>query len=181
MKTLIIHPKDPTTDFLSVIYEDMNCSIIRNSLSTSLLKNTIKDHDRVIFLGHGTEYGLLGFDRIFIGSDLVYLLREKEENVYIWCHANKFVEKYKLKGFTTGMIISEWGEAELLLDELDYVATPTWMIERDIQSSNNLFSTCVRNNIKFKKSEMLRKMINNYTVDDKNPIIDYNMKNLFCF
>jgi hypothetical protein len=46
----------------------------------------------------------------FHRSNYVYLLRDKI-GVYIWCNANVFAEKYGLKGFYTGMIISEYEEA----------------------------------------------------------------------
>jgi hypothetical protein len=52
--------------------------------------------------------GLIGFGDAF--NDYVYLLRDKI-GVYIWCNANVFVEKYGLKGFYTGMIISEYEES----------------------------------------------------------------------
>jgi hypothetical protein len=42
---------------------------------------------------------------------MVYLLRTKEI-VAIWCNADKFVERYNLKGFYTGMFISEVAEGQ---------------------------------------------------------------------
>ena len=110
MKTLVIHPKDTTTDFLSLIYEDKDWTVITDNISKSALKRQIKAHDRIVMLGHGMETGLIGFNRLVIDSNLVYLLREKH-CVCIWCNADKFVLKYGLKGFYTGMIISEVQEA----------------------------------------------------------------------
>lgn len=110
MKTLVIHPKDSTTNFLKEIYSDRDWTIINDNCSTKQLKEQIKSHDRIVMLGHGTEKGLIGFDRYIIDSSLVYLLREKY-CVSIWCNSDQFVEKYDLKGFYTGMIISEYEEA----------------------------------------------------------------------
>lgn len=110
IRTIIIHPKDPTTDFLSVIYEDKDWTVINTNVSDQTLKNQIESHDRIIMMGHGTEKGLIGFDRYIIDSDWAYILREKQ-CVYIWCNADKFVEKHNLKGLYTGMIISEYEEA----------------------------------------------------------------------
>lgn len=59
MKTLVIHPKDQTTDFLSVIYDDKDWTIINTNVSKSYLKTQIKSHDRIVMLGHGTDKGLL--------------------------------------------------------------------------------------------------------------------------
>ena len=80
--------------------------MININVSKKVLKEQIKSHDRIVILGHGTEKGLLGFNRYIIDSTWIYLLREKN-CVCIWCNANVFVKKYNLKGFYTGMIISE--------------------------------------------------------------------------
>ena len=74
MKTLVIHPSDVTTDFLKVIYSDLDCTIINTNISHSKLKQLIKENDKIVMLGHGTEEGLLGFKRFVINSQLVYLL-----------------------------------------------------------------------------------------------------------
>src|ERR1035437_860766 len=114
MKTLVIHPPDASTDFLKVIYEGKDWALINTNPSTKFLKEQINLHDRIIMLGHGTEEGLLGFGRYVIDSTLVYLLREKE-CVAVWCNADQFVGKYGLKGFYTGMIISEIDEALMFM------------------------------------------------------------------
>ena len=52
MQTLVIHPADITTDFLNMIYQKLDCTIITGRISKSKLKRTIKQHDRIIMLGH---------------------------------------------------------------------------------------------------------------------------------
>lgn len=111
MKTLVIHPIDKTTEFLLEVYKEKGYTVITENVSCSFFKKQIKTHDRIICLGHGTESGLIGFNKFIINSSLVYLLRDKY-CFYIWCNADKFVKKYNLKGFYTGMIISEYDEAE---------------------------------------------------------------------
>ena len=62
MKTLVIHPKDRTTEVLSKIYENHkeDWTIVTDyNISESKLKKLIKKHDRIIMLGHGTPMGLL--------------------------------------------------------------------------------------------------------------------------
>ena len=60
MKTLIIHPDDPSTDCLSKIYAPLtNKTVIRGGISKSVLPKLIEFHDRVLMLGHGSPYGLL--------------------------------------------------------------------------------------------------------------------------
>jgi hypothetical protein len=116
-KILIIHP-----DMLKPLWlnkkNDPNFTIVTNGReSKSSLRKLIKCHDHVIMLGHGTDEGLLRTPiRTYnlsnmVDSSFVQLLREKEWNVFIWCNADEFVKKYNLKGFTTGMIISEIAEA----------------------------------------------------------------------
>lgn len=163
--TLVIHPNDNTTKFLSVIYTDKNFTVINDNVSKKELKHAIKSHDRIIFLGHGTEHGLIGFNRCIIDSTLVYLLRDKI-NVYIWCNADKFVKKYNLKGFYSGMIISEYDEAEYFLVEANY---------DDIAISNKLFTEALAVNIDdLDMREGFHKIY-----DGDNPIIDYNKKNIY--
>ena len=38
-------------------------------------------------------------------------LKKKDNSVFIWCNADQFVNRYNLKGFYTGMFISEVMEA----------------------------------------------------------------------
>jgi hypothetical protein len=124
MKTLVIHPADRSTDFLKDIYKGKDWTIINDHeacRSRSVLTKLIKKHDRIIMMGHGYPGGLFF---TCINSNMVYLLREKE-CVCIWCNADKFVEKYELRGFYTGMFISEVGEAycngiKAIQDEVTY-------------------------------------------------------------
>ena len=55
MKTLVIHPKDLTTDFLCEIYANTDYTVISRHPGNSKLKELIKSHDRIVMLGHGTE------------------------------------------------------------------------------------------------------------------------------
>ena len=120
MKTLVIHPEDYTTRFLKVIYKDQDWTVIDQRVSKSELKRQIKDHDRIVMLGHGTGYGLLGWSGMAITSEFVYLLREKVLFA-VWCNCDIFFQRYGLKGFYTGMIISEMGEAFMCSIDTDEV------------------------------------------------------------
>lgn len=165
MKTLVIHPKDSTTDFLCEIYKHENWVTINTNVSKKTLKDQINAHDRIIMLGHGTEKGLIGFDRFVIDSTLVYLLREKI-CVCIWCNANDFVEKYGLKGFYTGMIISEHEEAVMY----NISTNLFWITE-----SNKDFALAIKKSINHKN--MLEKAISFY--EGNSNIVEFNKKNLF--
>lgn len=168
MKTLLIHPKDPTTDFLSDIYSDKDWTVITSHKSKSELRRIIKEYDRIVMLGHGSEDGLYDFSysRFVIDSSWVQLLREKQ-CVCIWCNANVFFEKYKLKGFYTGMIVSD-------LDEAYYFSLTTdWDM---IVESNTLFASSIKDAID--SDDMLSVAKSKYDVIG-NGIIDYNKHNLF--
>lgn len=170
MKTLLIHPKDKTTDFLIESYQGLDYTILTTNYSNSGFKVLINEHDRIIMMGHGHEFGLLGHDKLMITSQHVYLLRNKPGSIYIWCNADKFVRKYALKGFATGMIISEPDEANL------YCIQAT---DKEIQESNKLFALAVKESIMFPPQEMRKKMLEVYQLD--NPIVYYNRQNFFVF
>ena len=115
MKTLVIHPSDYSTDFLKPIYEGVeNKTVITQGKSREEMIELIESHDRVMMMGHGSPSGLfgIGFNRLFVvDNGLVEHLNKKENNVFIWCNADRFVERFQLKGFYSGMFISEVGEA----------------------------------------------------------------------
>lgn len=165
MKTLVIHLEDNTTDFLKTIYIDRNFTVVNHMISSSALSNLIKDHDRIIMLGHGTPYGLLSYNGHIINSKYVYLLRDKL-CVCIWCHANIFVEKYGLKGFYTGMFISE-------VEEADYYNINT--DQSKIDESNELFAKAV--SLYLDDIDILPKVLNMYKNDECN-VTNYNREKL---
>ena len=165
MKTLVIHPKDSTTDFLSEIYSDKDWTVINTNTSKKLLKEQIKAHDRIVMLGHGTEKGLLGFGKFVIDSNCAYLLREKI-CVCIWCNSDGFVNKYGLKGFYTGMIISEYEEAIMC-------CVPTnshWITE-----SNTDFALAIKKSID--EENMLEKAKLLY--EGNSSVVEFNRNNLY--
>jgi len=169
MNTLVIHPQDQTTDFLSVIYKDTNWNVINTNPSKKYLKEQIKLHDRIIMLGHGTENGLIGFNRLVIDSSLVYLLKDKL-NICIWCNANVFVEKYKLKGFYTGMIISEYDEAVMYNIKTNY----QFINDSNMDFANAIKLSIQENNV----NDMLKQTKLLY--EGNTSVVNFNRNNLFC-
>lgn len=118
MKTLIIHPLDSSTSFLDIVYNPIkDKTVITGGLTKKELGDLIESHDRVMMMGHGSPGGLFSVGQFkdtrgfIIDQSMVHLLKKKKDNVFIWCNADKFVEYYKLKGFYSGMFISEVGEA----------------------------------------------------------------------
>lgn len=169
MSTLVIHPSDPTTDFLSEIYKDKDWTIIRDRISNRQLYLHIKNHDNIIMLGHGTPNGLLGWNNFVIDSSWVYLLREKN-CIGIWCHANIFFEKYGLKGFYSGMIISEMQEAVF------YRILPNPI---EILESNELLALAIKESIHISDDYKLLESVKSKYKTENNPIILFNQNNLY--
>lgn len=169
MLTLVIHPSDPTTDFLSEIYKDKEWTIIRDKISARQLYLHIKNHDNIIMLGHGTPFGLIGWDGFVIDSTWVYLLREKN-CIGIWCHANIFFEKYGLKGFYSGMIISEILEAKFYR---------IFSTQEQIDESNILLASAIKESIHITDDFKLLESVKSKYITKNNPIIKYNQNNLY--
>lgn len=166
MKTLVIHPSDKTTDFLSKIYLGKDWTVITDNISTSLLKQNIQSHDKIIMLGHGSPDGLFGFKKILISSKLVYLLRDKI-CICIWCHADKFFKKYSLKGYATGMIISDSDECDYY--NLDYNT-------KQIDDSNKLLADSFHMSID--SDDLSKSVLDYYTSDNNDQIINFNRNSL---
>ena len=118
MKTLIVHPQDSTTDFLDIVYAPIeNKTVVTGGVSKTDLMKMIQEHDRVMMMGHGSPAGLFSVGKFknsgayIIDQNIVPYLKQKENNVFIWCNADKFVELFQLRGFYSGMFISETSEA----------------------------------------------------------------------
>lgn len=118
MKTLIIHPKDESTWFLDIIYKNLpNKTLVTGGVTKAQVRELIRSHDRVMMMGHGSPGGLFcvgQFENTYgyiIDESMVAALKDKKDSVFIWCHADQFVRKMGLTGFSTGMFISEVGEA----------------------------------------------------------------------
>lgn len=176
MSTLVIHPKDRTTDCLSVIYEDRGWDVIRNpETPNDVVVREIKSHDRIIMLGHGTPHGLLAasggfqFGKYIIDWRHVFYLKKKE-TYSIWCHSDKFFKHYGLKGFHTGMIISETSEEY-------YIFKGRVPLDVDEMAKNmELFCGTCAKYIDLSPEEAQKKILEEYVGDDE--VTQYNRENI---
>lgn len=169
MKTLVIHPKDYSTDFLSAIYKNKEVELIDLKVSQGKLESAIRAHDRVIMLGHGDPMGMYGFGEYVIKKSTAFYLRQKPQSIYIWCYASDFMKKHALKGFGTGMFISEYEEAMLLCIKPDYV---------QIQHSNDFFAKTLNEILDKPVSKIYSDMKKIYT-EENNQTITYNSDRLY--
>lgn len=123
----------------------------------------IEQHDRIIMLGHGTPDGLLGFGTYVVDMYHSEYLRRKI-CVCIWCHAIDFAVKHDLKGFATGMFISEPREASYY----NVIAQ-----QEEIEASNRFFAQTMREVI----DDPIR--VKDLYVSNSNPIVKYNSQRMF--
>lgn len=122
-------------------------------------------------MGHGVPQGLLGYGRLIIDEQEVEIFRRQPQNIYIWCNADCFLRSYGLKGFCTGMFISELMEA--LIFNVD--AT-----EQQIEESNNLFADIVGTSLNLPCKEIKKRVMQLYKIDG-NKVVEYNRRNIFTF
>ena len=178
MQTLIIHPEDKSTDFLCPIYEGIkNKEVIRGGISKRELLRVVNAHQRVMMMGHGSPLGLFAVGQFederymsnIIDSTFVNSLKNKD-NVFIWCHANQFVQQHQLNGFYSGMFISEVEEAILYGYEVD---------SKIIEESNQAFSKITSYHIHQSSKILYSQITAEYGIlADNNPIAKYNHERL---
>lgn len=176
---VVIHANDPTTSFLSQLYEQReDISVhIKESDTKSAVQRAIRQDDVIMMLGHGTKYGLLSapdkrgeYPRFLIDSDFVQFLRAKT-CIGIWCHADEFADTYKLHGLFSGMIISELHEAI----EYEVVATKEEIDFEMVKFASRL-RWCID---QYKLEEVPLRM---RELDDvKSALTTFNYNNLFYF
>lgn len=180
MHHLIIHPQDPSTDFLKEIYQHLpDHRVIDKKISSKSLTAAINKAERIIFLGHGCSIGLLDFYsskkiQFMINHKQVPLIKDKNECLFIWCHADEFVWYHKLSGFCTGMFISELQEA------VRYGFKDATQAEIDL--SNKEFVKIVANHLHLPTKELLTAVKLNYAqLAAQNTIAQFNLDRLYAF
>lgn len=178
--TLVIHPKDISTDFLARVYKDKDWDIIKSwPKDPASLKRFMDCYDRIIMMGHGTPSGLLNvgsfyknelMSQLYVIDNFFVDLLQKKETISIWCHSDQFARQYKLPGFHTGMIISEVHEAQYVLGETPLTAEETL-------DNMNLFADAVGRHIDdLDLLEMQESIRKEYNRDDLVSV--FNRKNI---
>lgn len=96
--TLCFHKADPTTTMLEQIYAGRGWDVITdaNEMSSDTIAALIDAHERIVMLGHGSAYGLIGF----INSSHASHLKDKKLFA-LWCNADAYCNNYlkDKKGF----------------------------------------------------------------------------------
>jgi hypothetical protein len=169
MKTLVIHPDDRSTDFLKEIYLGKGYDVItRWGISDQALTSMVETHDRIMMMGHGSPNGLIGFGHIFMNPKFIKLLQTKD-TVCIWCNADKYVIPHNIRGFYTGMFISEVGEAKYFGIKVG---------QEVINYSNELFAQEMRRCVNLGDPKLICEGIKSVYVGD-SPVFQFNNDRLY--
>lgn len=182
MKTLVIHPSDRSTDFLKIIYErhlnDKEWTILNESdtLTSEELKSLIKQHDRIIMMGHGVPSGLINPGRafqnmrMFVIDDSFAKLLKTKDTVSIWCWSDQYFRKHNIKGLHTGMIISEVREASFAIGNTPLDEKQTL---ENMEMFARAFRDCIDNTDPY---EMRKYVLEHYVGEDE--VTQFNRKNV---
>jgi hypothetical protein len=179
MTTLIIHPNDSSTSFLDRVYAPIeDKTVITGGVSKPELIEMIKTHDRVMMMGHGSPWGLFDMGQFHLSGayiidiSAVPVLREKKDSVFIWCHAQKFVDTFKLNGFYSGMFVSEVGEAH-------YCNIPG-VGQSFVDHSNYSFVDILAKYINSDSKLIHENVVREYgVIAETNPVAKYNVERLY--
>lgn len=182
--TLVIHPKDPSTDFCCPIYADLDATVVRENKTDAELRDLIDAHERVILVGHGSPGGLADMcdavqevsplNPFIITREHAKLLRQKADNsMYVWCNADQFVQMERLHGFYSGMFISEVDEAA----EEGVDAT-----QSEVDISNTTFVECLRACATKTATEMRDELMGGTYAElaKTNAVAAFNLQRLYC-
>jgi hypothetical protein len=144
-----------------------------------------------MMMGHGSPGGLFNVGRFtncgayVIDQQMVPLLKEKDNSVFIWCNADKFVNIFGLKGFYSGMFISEVGEAnycskyDQTVDDLLKIKLST-VIQEEVDESNYGFCNIIAKYINNDKDLIHENVKNEYgLIAETNPVALYNNNRLY--
>ena len=179
MNTIIVHPKDRTTDFLKPIYQNIPSKrVVTGDMFAEDVVELCEQNERIMMMGHGSPRGLFAIGQFYfpnrpyvIDRWAVKTLREKQNAFYIWCNADQFVNEHDLKGFFTGMFVSEVGEAQL------FDLPPNQAM---VDASNNLFAELLGEVVNEPIQDAYNYVKEHYgKLAETNPIAKYNHDRLY--
>jgi len=179
MKTIIIHPSDRSTEFLSASYQGQNVDVLTSFNGNDIeFCQHLEPYQRIIAMGHGSPVGLFSvgqFKNIYSVSSLLLYPHKDKRLVFIWCNSDQFVNQFKCfkPELYTGMIISETQEAY-------YCGIKASL--HDINESNSLFAKALASGLFLDQNHILAEVKKIYCdVNTTNPVIKYNQKRIYGF
>lgn len=164
-----------TQMIFSGIYDGLkNVTILINPKKSECKKAIINEKERIVFIGHGTEWGLLNkrLDGFIIDSNSVQFLRGKDI-IGIWCDASNFAFRYDLTGFFTSMFISNYHElVECGFDTFDGC-------ESEIKRQNEIFASRINQLLSANTPSREWAGILFDSLDHEKGFVNYNYKALY--
>jgi len=178
MKTLIIHPNDASTSFLSRIYARLkDKTVVKGGITKSDLCKLMESNDRALMFGHGSPHGLLSMGQFpqagfyIVDELMVSVLRNKSDSIFIWCYASMFVQRHGLTGLCSGMFVSE-------MDEW-YIYGFGYVDQSIIDESNERFVYVVSKYIQESPEILYERLMNEYgSLSKTNTVVRYNVERL---
>ena len=132
-----------------------------------------------MMMGHGSPMGLFSvgqfpetYNFIIDGHTVQYL--QGKECMFIWCNADKFVERNKLNGLYTGMFISEVGES---------IMCGVSSNQNTVDTSNDSFAQILGNQLLTENNYLyIHKQVNKeYSIiANSNNVAQYNLERWYC-
>lgn len=121
-------------------------------------------------LGHGTNCGLLNpkLGGYIIDDSFASILKEKE-TISIWCNSDQYFKRNNIKGFHTGMIISETYEALFVLGKMPLTKEETL---ENMMAFSNIVNKCIEKS----PNEMKDYILANYNFSDE--VTRFNKENI---
>lgn len=180
MTTLIVHPQDPTTTFLSGIYKNLtNKTVVTGGITKDIMRKKIESHDRILMMGHGSPAGLFSVGQFpgeysYIVDDSMAESLYNKDCILIWCYADHYINRHCLVGFNTNMFISEISEG--LLFGFDDI----YDLDVLIEESNFTFAEIVGRYINEPVDVLYQNVLHEYgRLAKANPIALFNYKRLY--
>lgn len=173
---LVIHViSTEDTKMFKCLYTGIDAKVLVNPTKKDAKRAIIEEKDCVMFIGHGTEYGLLNerLNGFLVGPDMVQFLRDKTV-IGIWCYAGNFAQKYDLKGFFTSNFISN-------IDELIDCGFSRFNEDEDTISVENFLFSCRINEYLREKVPLCEWVdkLQDSVKDEKQPFVKYNYEALY--
>lgn len=177
--TIVFHKDDPSTVMLRPIYAgrgwDVYTGTTYNGLSKAAVNELIKRHDKILFMGHGTPYGLIGGNMDAENSHLI-----KDKKVFaLWCYAATFLKSQGLHGiFCSDNCPSESIECRIVCNA---DVSEKWIFDNMVY-----FSECIRDVIDIcwdNPEEACRKAREAYSkakadTPDEKKVVEFNTNTL---
>lgn len=176
---VVIHANDLSTKVLSLLYFSRNdvTELISEANTNAEVMNALRSDNYILMLGHGNQYGLFSkpnkkgvYDRFLITDRHVQFLRGKV-CIGLWCYANRFAEKYGLRGLFSGMIISELQEAKE-----NNIVTTKEEIDVQMESFTVHLKYCIDN---YEFIEIPKKMLELDII--RSPLTHFNYSHLYFY